>query len=407
MTIRRQPPAPVEDWYRIDLRNAADAEATTPSSADVYLYEAIGGWWSDTNARTFVQTLADLDVEQINLFVNSPGGDVFDGVAIMNALRRHKARVVATVEGLAASAASFVVQAAEEIVMGRGAEMMIHDAWSYAWGNADDLREYAAQLDRISNSIAGLYAERAGGTREQWREAMKAETWYSADEAVAAGLADRTAATETAAKDALNAARHDRSIFSHAGRAQAPAPFIPTAHARATHRPPAEPVDIHPLLEGTDTMSDALKAGICARLGISDADAANLDDDALLGRLTEALAAPQTTTAPGTVMLDEATLNQLRADAQAGRDAREKQIVAERTALVNAAVQDGRIAPARREHWIASLEADPGSAEVLAKLEPGTVPLTARGYTGGVNEVTDEDAIYAKAWGPASTTKEA
>lgn len=406
MTVRKQPPAPVRDWYRVEVR--AQAQDGQPTSADVYLYDAIGGWWG-VLASEFVQEIADLDVEQINLYVNSPGGDVYDGVAIMNALRRHKARVVATVDGLAASAASFIIQAADERVMARGSELMIHDAWTIAIGNPEALREAADRTDRISNSMAGLYAERAGGTREEWRAAMQAETWYTAEEAVTAGLADRTeASTSDDAKDALAAAAaaHDRSIFAHAGRAAAPAPWMPQARARASHKPPAELlVDItHTHPEGADTMSDALKAGLRKRLGIS--DAVTLDEDGLLAKLDEALAVPQNTLPAGAVAIDEATLTQLQADAQAGREARDAQIVAERAALVEAAVADGRIAPARREHWIAALTADPGAAEVLATLAKGTVPLTQAGFTGGVDESSDE-VLYSKAWGSTTTTKEA
>ena len=400
MTIRRQPPAPVAEWYRI-VR--AEATSDSPTSADVHLYDAIGGWWG-VLASEFVQEIAGLDVDQINLYVNSPGGDVYDGVAIMNALRRHKAKVVATVDGLAASAASFIIQAADEIVMGRGSELMIHDAWALTWGNAEALTDTAARLDRISDSIAGLYTERAGGTREEWRTAMKAETWYTAEEAVAAGLADRAEAGDAGAKDTLAAAgSHDLSIFAHAGRAAAPAPWMPQARTRASLKPPAELVDItQPHPEGVDTMSDALKAGLRTRLGIP--DAVDLDDDGLLAKLDEHIAARSQTTTPagapaGTVIVEETVLAELRADAQAGREARQQQIADTRTALVDAAVQDGRIAPARREHWVAALAADPGASEVLASLAKGTVPLAPKGYTGGVDEASDEDRVYSRFWG--------
>lgn len=402
--MRTRPvPEPVQDWYRIDPRNetSGDAEQT---SADVYIYDAIGGWWG-VNASEFVQDLAALDVDRINLYVNSPGGSVFDAVAIMNAIRRHRAHVVATVDGLAASAASYVIQAADEIVMARGSSLMIHDAWGLCIGNADDMAEFSAQLDRLSGSIAGLYAGRAGGTRDEWRDAMKAETWYTAEEAVEAGLADRADADPS--DDAKQNTVHDLSIFAHAGRAAAPAPFMPAAHARATTRPPAELVDTHnPSMEGADTMSDALKAGLRDRLGIP--DAVDLDDEAILAKVDEALAAPHTPDAgipPGTVLLDEATLAELRADAQAGREARDEQIKAERERLVQAAIDDGRIAPARRDHWLASLKEDPGSASVLASLAPGTVPLTPAGYTGGINEASDEDRLYSRFYGHLDTPK--
>src|SRR5690606_38136643 len=116
--------------------------------------------------------------------------DVFDGVAIYNALRDHPADVAVRVDGLAASAASFIAQAGDKVTMNRGSQLMIHDAWGLCIGPAADMRETAALLDRVSDTIAGLYAARAGGTVEDWREAMLAESWYSAEEAVEANLAD-------------------------------------------------------------------------------------------------------------------------------------------------------------------------------------------------------------------------
>lgn len=400
-------------WYRME----ATAGGTT---ADVYLYDMIDSWWGVDAAR-FVRDLEALDVETINLWVNSPGGSVYDGVAIMNALRRHPANVVATVDGLAASAASFIIQAADEVIMGRGTELMIHEASAICWGNAADMIDMAGHLDRISGTIAGIYAERAGGTADEWREAMVAETWYTAEEAVKAGLADRVDGKE-AEPDATN--RFDLSIFAHAGRSNAPAPAVNTSHERrpglslvngsaltaathlatkATTEPPAEPKEnTHPQEEGTDTMSDALTQGLRERLGIP--AAADLDDNGLLAAVDEALAeneapapAPQAP-APGTVVLDEAQYTELRNAAAEGRAAREQQLADQRAALVDNAVQDGRIAPARREHWLNALTADPGAAEVLNGLEKGLVPLAPAGYTGGVDEATDEDSLYSKTY---------
>lgn len=402
-----------KQWYRM--------EAASGDTADVYIYDVIDSYWG-VNASEFVRELAALDVENINLYVNSPGGSVFDGTAIMNALRRHKAHITATVDGLAASAASFIVQAADEVVMGFGSEMMIHDASAVCWGNAADMEETAKILNQLSETIAGVYAERAGGTSEDWRTAMHAETWYTAEEAVAAGLADRVVTrkgNDAEGETEASNAKFDLSIFAHAGRQDAPRPMVPTNHARkeslslatghalqqlthlvdkTSNMPPAEPKDTtHPQEEGTDTMSDALKKGLRERLGIS--AEANLDDDALLAAVDEVLAeqdpaAP--TAAAGTVVLDEAQYADLQAAAAEGREARNQQLAAERAAIVDSAVNDGRIAPARRDHWVNALAADPGMAETLAGLAPGLVNLKPSGYTGGVDEATDEDHVYSK-----------
>lgn len=165
-----------------EIRNLADREA------EVFLYGEIT--W-DVAASDFVRELSLLDVDVIRLRVNSPGGDAYQGIAMMNALQSHPARVEATVEGMAFSAASFiVVGGADRVVIYPGAEMMIHDALASSYGNADDMSRSIERLDRMSNSIAEIYARRAGGDPEDWREAMRAETWFTAQEAVDAGLAD-------------------------------------------------------------------------------------------------------------------------------------------------------------------------------------------------------------------------
>lgn len=201
-------------------------------SAQIHLYGAIGGYWGGIDAQELVPAIRDLDVDTLNVFINSPGGDVYDGIAIRNALRQHSARIVVTIDGLAASAASFIACAGDEVVMGENAEIMIHEAWSIALGNAEDMRTAAADLDRISDNIASMYAAKAGGDADAWRALMKAETWYSADEAVAAGLADRLDSDTADDTDASNL--FDLSMYAHAGRKAASAP-IPAA-ALATRK---------------------------------------------------------------------------------------------------------------------------------------------------------------------------
>ena len=442
-------PTPVKQthtrsWYRIDqATNVADGQE---SSADVYLYSGIGGWFGITAAQ-FAKEFTALDVDRINLYINSYGGEVYDGVAILNVIRRAKAHVRIQVDGIAASAASFIAMGGDELVMGRNAELMIHDASSIVWGNAEEMTKEAGSLDRISDNIAAVYAERAGGDVSDWRAAMKAETWYSAEEAVAAGLADSIAdeasddaagATADPAPDVLENPLVSDSIgedstwqsamarFTYRGRADAPAPAMPggatgghrgrveasaarLAHAAddaASHKPPAPPVDDVPREKGAGAMPDIIKA-LRDRLGIP-ADA-QLDEDGLMQAVDKALTERPTTatTAPeGTVLVDEGTLAELRANAEAGRQARDEQVAAQRVAAVATAVDDGRIPPSRREHWLAQLAADPAAATVLDSLPKDTVPLTARGVTGGVDESSD-DQLYTKAWGrPADEKKE-
>jgi ATP-dependent protease ClpP protease subunit len=127
----------------------------------------------------------------LDVHINSGGGNVFDGVAIAEAIRAHKGRVTTVIDGLAASIASVIAQSGQERLMAPGSMMMIHDAWGYPdEPNEAGLLKMAATLGKVSDNLAAQYAQRAGGTAAQWREKMRAETWFTADEAVAAGLAD-------------------------------------------------------------------------------------------------------------------------------------------------------------------------------------------------------------------------
>lgn len=181
--------------------NSDPTVAVAGTTATIRLYDPIdswGGWWgmSATELADAVDRLP-AEVTEIRLLVNSPGGDVFDGIAIANILAAHPARIVAVVQGIAASAASFISTSADELIMNPGSMLMIHDASGGVWGWAEDMRQMAALLDQISDNIASMYAVKAGGTAGEWRERMLAETWYTADEAVAAGLADSVGAAST------------------------------------------------------------------------------------------------------------------------------------------------------------------------------------------------------------------
>jgi len=170
------------DWYRIK------AQAGVPTQ--VMVYDEIG-WWGVT-AQDFINDLKDVQ-GPIDLHLNSPGGEVWDGIAI-HAFLAARGGVTTYVDSLAASIASVIAMAGEEIVMGRNASMMIHEGFGLCVGNAADMREQAELLDRVSENIASIYADRTGKPVADWRAAMLAETWYIGQEAVDAGLADRLVA---------------------------------------------------------------------------------------------------------------------------------------------------------------------------------------------------------------------
>ena len=203
------------DWYRI--KNQADADV-----AEVWIYDEIGYW--GVTASDFVKELQTVDVDNIELHINSPGGDVFDGIAIYNALMNHKAKVTSYIDGLAASAASFIAMAGQEVIIARNATMMIHDAHGLCIGNAADMAEMANLLNKSSDNIADIYAQKSGNDVGIWRDAMRAETWYSSVEAVEAGLADKVG-SKNSDKEGVDDS-WDLTIFAHTGRRSAPAPTV-------------------------------------------------------------------------------------------------------------------------------------------------------------------------------------
>ncbi len=146
------------------------------------------------------------EVDAIEVRLNSPGGYVFDGIAIYNLLRGAGVPVTVVVDGWAASAASVVMMAGDRIEMGEGTMAMIHNAWTIAVGNAQDLLEVAAVLEKIDGEAAGIYQRRSGNEIELIREWMNAETWFTAAEAVDAGLADEAIAGDGKEKERALAA---------------------------------------------------------------------------------------------------------------------------------------------------------------------------------------------------------
>jgi ATP-dependent protease ClpP protease subunit len=203
------------DWYRI-------TNSVSGGTATVHLYDEIGYW--GITAQDFVAELSQLNASAIDLHVNSPGGEIFDGIAIMNALRSHPATVTTYVDSLAASIASVIAMAGDRIVMAPNSQLMIHDGSGLCIGNAADMRATAELLDRQSDNIASVYQQRAGGTVAEWRARMTDETWYTADEAVAAGLADEVASVHSLTADNSPQNSWDLSIFRYPSRAEAPAP---------------------------------------------------------------------------------------------------------------------------------------------------------------------------------------
>lgn len=237
-----QLPENAKDWFRIE-NSAEDAEST-----DVYVYDSIGGWFG-MFADEFIEAIGQIKTPKMNIRLNSPGGSVFEGIAIANAIRNHPANVTVYVDSLAASIASVIALAGDRVVMMPQSQFMVHNASGAAYGDATEMTKMADLLDKQSRNIAEAYAQHTGRPVAEWQQYMAAETWFTAEEAVAVGLADEVmpmrpkqdADDEQPATTNAQAQRSwDLSMYNYAGRAAAPTPVI------SNEAPAAAGTDVQP-----------------------------------------------------------------------------------------------------------------------------------------------------------------
>lgn len=192
----------MKTWYR--LRAAR-------KTAELLIYDEIGA--RGKTSTGLLNELAALgDLTTINVRINSPGGDVFEALAMHNALARHPARIIIHIDGLCASAASFILPAGDEVRMADNAMLMIHEPWATAGGNAETMQKQADTLDTVAEQIAALYARKTGADPADIRTWMQAETWYTADQALAAGFID---IIDVPLKMAALAVQHDLTRFKN------------------------------------------------------------------------------------------------------------------------------------------------------------------------------------------------
>ncbi len=212
-------------WYEIKAA-APVAAGEPPKPAEVLIYGNIGDRWNEDGvvASELVRDLSALEADTINLRINSYGGSVPDGLAIYNALRRHKATVNVFVDGVAISCASYIAMAGDTITMAKNSQMMIHAPWTFAYGNSNDMREQADILDRYAKAMASAYADKSGKTYEDALALLTdgKDHWFLADEAKAEGFADEVG--EEVAVAASLASSFDLSRFKAAAPTAACAP---------------------------------------------------------------------------------------------------------------------------------------------------------------------------------------
>ncbi len=169
-------------------------------SATLWLYDAIvqDDYWGGVSAISFAKELTAITAPTIHLHINSPGGDVFAARAMEQLMREHPSQIIAHIDGYAASSASYVALAADQVLIGAGAQYMIHKAWTIACGNADEISKTVALLNHIDASLIETYARETGQDAQQIADWMAAETWFNAEQAVQYGFADAIAGSEDA-----------------------------------------------------------------------------------------------------------------------------------------------------------------------------------------------------------------
>lgn len=181
------------------VRNDAGTEAT------LYIYDVIDSYWG-VSAKSVIEALNSVaDVGTLHLRINSPGGDVFEGRAIVEAIKRFAGTTVAHIDSLAASAATSIAIAADQVEIAQGAFFMIHNASAVVWGDKTAMRDTADLLEKVEDTIITDYQAKSGQTKAAIIAWMDAETWFTADEAITNGFCDRLAATaEPKAKNSWN-----------------------------------------------------------------------------------------------------------------------------------------------------------------------------------------------------------
>jgi len=191
-------------------------EAKSISDADIIIYDQIGSSFFEDGitAKSFSEALNGLGkgIKNINLRINSPGGDVFDGITIYNRLKQHPANITVHVDGLAASIASIIALAGSEIIMGEGALYMVHLPWTACRGDRNDLDNTVQRLMDIEEQMLTIYSKRTGLDRVELRKMLEDETWLDADQAIEMGFADKKSEEEVA----IAASLMDKCWISHA-----------------------------------------------------------------------------------------------------------------------------------------------------------------------------------------------
>jgi ATP-dependent Clp endopeptidase proteolytic subunit ClpP len=316
-----------------------DIQAKANDEAEIYLYEEIGGF--GVNAKSFIDSVRLLNPKKITLRINSPGGSVFDGLAIYNFLKEKD--VTVQIDGLAASIASVIAMAGKEVKIAGNGFLMIHNPWGGAMGDSSEMRQTADLLDKIRDSLIGTYAEKTGKDHEKIKEWMENETWFSAQEAKDNGFVDTIT---------------DEIAFSASTKRFAK---VPEALKEQNHN--------------KNTMENLLKALLDAGL----IQAADVSEEIAVAQFTEAFENLKKVAEENilslTQKLDTATAELTEAKAKLDEQAKTEVL-----AKVDAAVADGRIKAETKNSWVAQIAADTKALYLLDAIQtpkPGAEPVGA------------------------------
>ena len=352
----------------IDLRVALSASGET---VDVYIYDVIG--WPFVIAADLLYQIPP-NAKTINVHLNTPGGDIFEGIAIYNMLSAHPGEVKVYVDGLAASAGSLIAMAGNTITMRPATFLMIHNGWSSIAGDADDLRKEADLLDKINLQFADVYAGKSGKKRDEILAMMDAETWFTADEAISARFADAIASPEKSLPDTAPKARFDLSVFANAPEALRAACAGQKNNNNQNHN-----MEVYP-------MNEKLKS-LLVRFGLK-SDATDEQANAFLADLDITKIETPEEKAMVTKALDAMTGG--KAYTQEDIDAAARVAVAKeqaRQADIREAVKLTSLPETFAEDLIKrNLSADAARKEIFAKMREVNPPIGAGGIVAGADE---------------------
>lgn len=400
----------------------AKADGAKPKKTVLHIYDVIGAdlFFGGVDAAELVAEIEALDDDaELETRINSPGGYAWDGLTIANAIMRHPGKTTTYVDGLAASAASVVALAGDEVVISKYGQIMLHNARGGVYGSAEEMRDGAKVLDKLNASMSDFYADRAGGEAADWRRVMSRETWYNAEEAKDAGLA--TVVDESAKRDegeravALSLSKA-AALFKYPGRQAAPSPTARATDGPTGPEPQEATVPISAkVAERLGLGADASDDDVLAKIteledkggdekpaegdGGKPADAPPVDDPADVGAVEKVAAQAAKL---GLMVTDPATVAKLRDDAALGVAAHAELTNRRITASLDDAIDKGKILPAQRGKYEALMRKDePGVVALLAEIpNEAAAPMREAGHSLDPVALTDDvtaDPRY-KAW---------